>query len=278
MKPSRVVLITGCSTGIGRALSEEFHRRGHRVVATARRIESIADLGSKGIATFQLDVTNRADAERVIASILSSEKRIDTLVNNAGFGLIGPALDISEEELIAQLQTNVIGPHTMTRLVAPSMRTNGGGTIVNIGSISGLVTTPFAGAYCASKAAFHALSEALRMELEPFGIHVVTVQPGGIASNFGIASGKTAGRILKEDSWYAPLRKQIQERAGISQIGAMGSEEFARKLVDVLDSPKPPAVIRFGKRSFSLPFIKWALHTSLFDAVMRRQFGLNRLP
>jgi short-subunit dehydrogenase len=277
MKSSRVVLITGCSTGIGRALSEEFHRRGHRVMATARRIESLHDLKAKGMSTFRLDVTDREEARRVVNSILLNEQHIDILVNNAGFGLIGPALDIPEEELVGQFQANVVGPHTMTRLVAPSMRTNGGGMIVNIGSISGLVTTPFAGGYCASKAALHALSDAFRMELEPFGIRVVTVQPGGIASNFGITSGKSVERILKQDSWFAPLRKQIEARAGISQIGALGSGEFASRLIDILESPKPPAIVRLGKRSFTLPFIKWALPTSLYDRAMKKQFGLDQL-
>jgi NAD(P)-dependent dehydrogenase (short-subunit alcohol dehydrogenase family) len=278
MKQSKVVLITGCSSGIGRALSEEFHRRGHQVVATARRMDSIQDLRSKGMTTYQLDVTNQDEARHVVASILASLQRIDVLVNNAGFGLMGPTLDIPEEELMSQFRTNVIGPQTMTRLVAPSMRKNGGGLIVNIGSISGLVTTPFAGAYCASKAALHAFSDALRVELEPFGIRVITVQPGGIVSNFGGASAKLAERILKEDSWYAPLREQIQARASISQVGAMKSEMFASKIVDILESPTPPPIVRLGKRSFSLPLIKWTFRTSLFDTVMRRQFGLNKLP
>jgi len=277
MKSAKVVLITGCSTGIGRALSEEFHRRGHRVVATARRVESLQDLKSKGMSTFRLDVTNQDEARQVVDSILLSEQRIDILVNNAGFGLIGPMLDISAEELMIQLRTNVIGPQVMTRLVASSMRSSGSGMIVNIGSISGLVTTPFAGAYCASKAALHALSEAYRMELEPFGISVLTVQAGGIETNFGDASTETARRVLTDDSWFASLKEAILARARISQDNAMTSLDFAVRLVDVIETPRPPALVRLGHRSLTLPLMKQLLPIRLLDGALRKRFGLNAL-
>ncbi len=277
MKRAKVILITGCSTGIGRALSEELHRRGHRVAATARRIDSLQDLKSKGMSTYQLDVINQEEARRVVASILSSEQRIDILVNNAGYGLIGPMLDISEEELMSQLRTNVIAPQTMTRLVASSMRDNGSGMIVNIGSISGLVTTPFAGSYCASKAALHAISDAIRMELAPFGISVLTVQAGGIETDFGNASCEAARRVLTDQSWFASLKEAIYARARISQENAMTSREFAARLADAIESRRPPAVLRLGHRSITLPLMKQLLPTRLLDARLRRRFGLSEL-
>lgn len=273
---TKVILLTGCSSGIGRALSEEFHRRGHRVTATARRRETLEPLKSEGIAVDQLDVTNVDDIERVIDAALAREGHIDVLVNNAGYGLIAPTLDVLEDELLAQFQTNVFAPLSLIRRIAPVMRKYGGGTIVNIGSISGIVTTPFSGAYCASKAALHALSEALRMELAPFGIRVIIVQPGGIESNFGNASGRLAERVLKQDSWYSQMKESILVRARVSQGGAMSSPEFARKLVRIIEAKNPPAVVRLGSRSFLLPFMKGVLPTGILDAVLRKRFGLAK--
>lgn len=278
MDSSRVVLITGCSSGIGRGLSEEFARRGYRVVATARNIEAISDLRSRGLTTHQLDVTDAAQAANVVQTVLSECGSIDILVNNAGYGLFGPSLEILEDELIAQMKTNVVAPILMARLVAPSMRRKGNGTIVNIGSVSGIVTTPFAGVYCSSKAALHALSDALRFELAPFGIRVITVQAGGIQSNFGNASAVSAARVLKADSWYAKLRDSIHARAGLSQIGAMPAGKFAAKVVSAVESSRPASILWLGKHSSSLPILRAALPTSWFDAIMRKQFGLNQLP
>ena len=273
----KVVVITGCSSGIGRALSEEFHRRGFRVIATARRIESLEGLRKQGIGTETLDVTDRQEASRVMRDILGREGRIDILVNNAGYGLFGPAVDLPHEELVSQFHTNVFAPLNLIRLIAPAMRSQGGGMIVNIGSISGIVTTPFAGAYCASKAALHSLTDALRMELAPYGIRVVSVQPGGIVSEFGKNSRQSAERIVKTDSWYESLKDSILSRAQLSQVGATSAEEIARKLVALIESGNPPAIVRIGRRSFSLPFLKSALPATLLDSIFRKRFGLNKL-
>jgi len=277
MAASKVILITGCSSGIGRALSEELHRRGHRVVATARSVHSLRDLKARGITVHQLDVTRHDEARQVVTSVVSEMGRIDVLVNNAGYGLVNPLMDVPETELSQQFATNVIGPHLMTRLVAPSMRKSGSGLIVNVGSISGIVTTPFAGAYCASKAALHALSDALRMELAPFGISVMTVQAGGIETNFGNASLQHAHRLLSDSSWYIALKQAIQARARISQENAMRSDAFAVRLATAIESRRPPAYLRLGHRSFTLPLLHQILPVRLFDSSMKRRFGLKNL-
>jgi short-subunit dehydrogenase len=273
----KVVLITGCSSGIGRALSEEFHRRGYRVIATARRVETLDALKNQGIGTQTLNVTDLQETNRVVRAILESEGRIDILVNNAGFGLFGPALDLPHEELVSQFHTNVFAPLNLIRLVAPAMRKQGNGTIINIGSISGVVTTPFSGGYCASKAALHSFSDALRMELAPYGIRVVSVQPGGIQSEFGKNSRQSAERIMKPGSWYESLKDSILSRAQLSQEGAIPSDEFARKLVEIIEGGNPPPIVRIGSRSFSLPFMKSILPTALLDSIFRRKFGLDKL-
>ena len=227
----KVVFITGCSTGIGRALSEEFHRCGFRVIATARRLESLSVLREKGISTHALDVNNKDQVKQVIEAVLHQEKTIDVLVNNAGYGLMGPSIEIPENELILQFQTNVFSALYITQKIAPIMKEHGNGLIINIGSVSGIATTPFSGAYCASKAALHAFSDALRMELSIFGIKVVTVQPGGIRTQFGESARATVSRVLKPGSWYQTLADSIISRAEVSQVDATPVEEFATKLV-----------------------------------------------
>ena len=275
--PNKVVLITGCSSGIGKALCEEFHRRGYRVIATARRLETLDPLRKLGVATEQVNVTDRQSASRLIDAVLQSEGRIDILVNNAGYGLFGPTLDLPHEELVQQFHTNVFAPINLARLVAPAMKSQGGGIIINIGSISGFVTTPFAGAYCASKSALHSFTDALRMELSPFGIRVMSVQPGGIQSEFGKNSGRSAERLLNPDSWYGSLRESILSRAQASQDDAVPPEELARKLVAFVERGKFPPIIRIGRKSFSLPFLKSALPTAWLDTIFRRRSGLNRI-
>ena len=271
------MFITGCSSGIGKALSEEFHQNGFRVISTARHLDSIADLQKKGISTYSLDVTDTDEVNQVISTVLKKEKHIDILVNNAGYGLIGPTIEIPEEELNMQFQTNVMAPIALAKKVAPSMKEQGHGMIINIGSISGLVTMPFSGAYCASKAALHALSDALRMELASFGIKVISVQPGAIKSNFAETADTISSRILRSDSWYESLENCIKTRAKISQADATSAEDFSRKLVSVAMAKKPPAIVRIGKKSLILPLLGRLFPTNILDYIFRKKFGLSQV-
>lgn len=273
----KVVLITGCSTGIGRALANEFHKNNFRVVATARQLESISDLKEKGIAAYPLDVNDKEQVEQIIKEILQHEKQIDILVNNAGYGLIAPLIELSEKELLLQFETNVFSTLFITQKIAPSMKQQGYGLIVNIGSISGITPTPFSGAYCASKAALHILSDVLRMELSSFGIRVITVQPGAIRSNFGESAKIKAIKILKTNSWYHSIHDAIISRAEISQVSATPAEIFAKELVTALMLKNPPAILRIGKFSFLMPLLKQIVPTTLLDNIFKKKFGLTGL-
>jgi NAD(P)-dependent dehydrogenase (short-subunit alcohol dehydrogenase family) len=273
---SLVVLITGCSSGIGRALALEFAGRGHRVFATARKPESIADLAGGNIETLRLDVTDEASIMDAVAEAASRAGGLDVIVNNAGFGLMGPVADLSTADLRRQLETNVVGPHILARTAVPHMVKRGGGIIVNVGSVSGVLTTPFSGAYCASKAAIHSLSDAMRIELAPLGIKVVTLQPGGVVSKFGDnAASQLAG--TDQRSFYAEMADVIQARAQAGQEGAIDAGEFARHAVDAVLSPEPPAVFRMGANSVKLPLIKWLLPTKASDRFLSKRFSLDRL-
>ncbi|MEL6554849.1 MAG: SDR family oxidoreductase [Cyanobacteria bacterium J06621_11] len=271
---SPVVLVTGCSSGIGNALCWAFQREGYRVVATARRLETIQDLKVAGMSVFRLDVTDEKRVSQVVQSVVAAEGRIDVLVNNAGFGQFGPLMDVVPEQMQAQFQTNVFAPMVVARQVALVMKIQKSGLIVNMGSISGVVTTPFAGAYCASKSALHSLSAALRMELVPFGIRVVTVQPGAIASQFGQSAENSLANICFDSSWYGDWAQTIRARATLSQLKATPVDNFATQLVSRLSQPKPPSIIRLGKKSFWLPLLEKVLPSGLLERLLRRRFDL----
>ena len=275
MSEQPVVLISGCSSGIGAALAEEFHARGHKVYATARRPGSLSALAERGLRTLALDVTDGASIAAAAALVKQETGRLDMLVNNAGYGLYGAVVDLSADELRRQLDTNVIAPVQMARAFLPLMLPRKRGRIVNVGSVSGVLTTPFAGAYCASKAALHALSDAMRMELAPFGIEVVTVQPGSVTSNIG-ATG-TSNAALPADSMFAPLAASIRDRAQISQQGAMPARDFARQVVTALLAAAAPVVVRAGPHSFRLPFLQRWVTTRVLDRKLSRMFGLDQL-
>ena len=274
MDKNSVILISGCSSGIGLSLAREFASRGCRVFATARKPEVIEHLKSEKINTLPLDVTDQQSIDACVAEALARAGRIDVLVNNTGYALIGPIIDLSIDDLRREFETNVIGLVALTKAVAPQMIERKSGLVVNIASVSGICATPFAGAYCATKAAVNLLSVSMRIELAPFGIAVVTVQPGAIKSKFGEAASNSIK--LREDSVYAPVAGYIQERATSSQKNPTKAEEFSRKLVDSLFLKTIPKVIRLGRQSTQLPLVA-ALPADQFDHLMSKTFGLKKL-
>lgn len=275
--PDRVALITGCSSGIGRELALALHRRGTIVIATARRPESLQELADMGIATEALDVNSQADINRVVHALKAAYGRLDILVNNAGFGQMGPLLELDTRALENQFRTNVFAPMALIRACAPLMRSERRGLICNIGSVSGVMPTPFSGAYCASKAALHTLSEVLRLELKPFGIRVMTVQPGAIASEFGRHAEVSLRGLLAPDSWYKRQEEAVRARAQESQQNATLASMMARKLVKELLKKRPPAIVRIGNKSSLLPWMARWLPRRLRDWIVARRFKLRRI-
>ena len=274
---NKVVLITGCSTGIGRALALSFKKSNFVVYATARRIEDLDDLKSSGIKTGKLDVNNSEDIKRVVDLIQEEDGSIDILVNNAGYAVMGPIAELPVESIRLQMETNVVSIAAMSQAVTPGMIERKEGTIVNIGSVSGVLATPFSGIYCASKAAVHAMSDAMRMELAPFNIRVLTVQPGAIKSSFGdTASKSVAGYNGGDNSFYTPIADAIQQRAQSSQENPTPVEEFSEKLVSEIMLGKKE-VVRIGRMSTYIPFMARWLPKSLLDKILSKKFSLNKL-
>jgi NAD(P)-dependent dehydrogenase (short-subunit alcohol dehydrogenase family) len=275
MTAPQSILITGCSSGIGQALALEFKMRGHTVFATARQAQALANLTAMGLIAVELDVTSQQSIDNAREQIQSQTRRLDMLINNAGYGQFGAVLDTDSNALRRQFETNVIAPVALSRTFLPLLKLSSSACIANIGSISGIATTPFAGAYCASKAALHALSDAMRMELEPLGVRVVTVQPGGIKSKFGDNAEHEIQ--FPKDSPYAAISKSIQGRAKMSQIGATPAEAFAKTVVNHLLDKNANPVCRAGKHSTRLPMLKLMLPTKTLDSKMRKLFGLDQL-
>lgn len=225
--------------------------------------------------TAALDV-NDADSIGCLNERLQADgAEIDVLINNAGYGQMGPLADTATTALRQQFETNVFGLMAVTRALLPGMVARRHGCVVNIGSVSGVLVTPFAGAYCASKAAVHALSDALRMELAPLGVHVMTVQPGAIRSQFGATAQSEVE--LVPDSWYRAIADHVAARAGASQQHATDAADFAEALVAAVLSTHPPALLRIGNGSRALPLIARWLPQRLRDRMLMRRFGLQKL-
>ncbi len=269
-----VALITGCSSGIGRALAEVFKAAGYQVWASARKPEDVATLTAAGFTAVQLDVNDGPALEQLSERINQQHGGLDVLINNAGYGAMGPLLDGGVPAMQRQFETTVFAIVGVTRAMFPVLRRTKG-LVVNIGSVSGVLVTPFAGAYCASKAAVHALSDALRMELAPFGVRVMEVQPGAIASSFAKNAGHEAERLISEQSPWFPLREGIRARAKASQDKPTAASEFAADLLKAVQQDRPPRLLRLGNGSRALPLLAAWVPKGLLEWVLKKRFGLR---
>ena len=239
MDRSRPVLVTGCSSGIGRATAERLARGGWIVYATARQLDSIAALADAGCRLLELDVTDDETMRTAVAEVESVEGAVGALVNNAGYSLSGAVETVPLDEARRQFETNVFGLARLSQLVLPGMRRQGWGRIVNVSSMGGRFTFPGAGWYHASKHAVEALSDALRFEVQGFGIDVVVIQPGLIRSGF--AEAAVGSIAIDPDDPYAAFNQAV----GAATAGAYEGG-FARVL-----GGRPDTVARTIERSLS---------------------------
>ena len=208
---SKVVLITGCSSGIGQATAVRLAKAGMKVIATARKTSSLAACEAAGCAVEALDVDDEASMVATVERIREKHGVIGVLVNNAGYSQSGAVESLPIEKVRRQFETNVFGPLRLIQLVAPGMRKQRWGRIVNVGSMGGKFTFPGGGAYHATKHALEALTDALRFEMEGFGIDVVLIQPGLIKTGFADAVGKQLSDVKTEDGPYGTFNVAVQE-------------------------------------------------------------------
>jgi len=271
----RTVLITGCSPGgIGHALALEFHGKGYRVFATARKTEVLQDLHNLGIENLPLDVTDLSSIHLVRDKIaLLTGGTLDILVNNAGRSYSVPASDLDLDEVKALFDVNLFAVMAMVKEFVPLLIAANGARVINIGSVAGVMPYVFGSAYNASKAALHAYGDTLRVELKPFNIDVITIVTGGIKSNIS-----TTNRTLLPDSIYQPIRESYEKRVGHSQVSALATDKYAQYLVSkAARASHPAAWIWLGSFSWKIWFVDTFLPRKTFDAVMAGMFGLNKL-
>ncbi|HVL02172.1 MAG TPA: SDR family NAD(P)-dependent oxidoreductase, partial [Dongiaceae bacterium] len=190
---------------------------------------------------------------------------------------MGPLAEMPQDEIERQYATNLYGPLALIRALVPSMQQRGGGRIVNIGSVSGILVTPFSGLYCSTKAALHAVSDALRMELAPFKIQVAVVQPGAIESEFGANAEASLGRTFGAQSLYSSVKDGVLKRARASQNNPTSTVQFVTELVQILELESIPPVIRIGNGSLIMPLVARWVPIRLRDFALRHSFHLNRL-
>lgn len=271
----RAVLITGCSTGIGRATAQRLARKGGWVVyATARRPESVADLAEAGCRTLALDVTDESSMRAAVAAVQQEHGSVGALVNNAGYGQEGAFEDTPMDEIRRQFETNVFGLIRLCQLVLPAMRKAKAGRIVNISSVGGKVVFPGGAYYHATKHAVEALSDALRFEVAGFGIDAIIVEPGLIKSAFGDTAKAS---VASSDGPYAAFNSAVAKRVAGAYEGAMGvfaagPEAVARVIERAINARHPRSRYRVttGAR-FTLAMRK-VMPDVAWDTFMRTQF------
>jgi NAD(P)-dependent dehydrogenase (short-subunit alcohol dehydrogenase family) len=281
-EPSKAVLITGCSSGIGRATALRLRSSGWTVYATARRPDAIADLADAGAQTLALDVTDEQSMVAAVSHIEQEHGAVGVLINNAGYSQSGAVETVPLDAARRQFETNVFGLARLTQLVLPRMRAQRYGKIVNVGSMGGRLTFPGGGWYHATKHALEALSDALRFEVRGFGIDVILLEPGLITTDFGEAAGATMGENASVgDDPYAKFNAAVGTitkgayDGPMRQLGA-GPERVAKVIERALSRRRPPSRITITPSAKITIGLRRLLSDRAWDAAMRGQFPQPR--
>ena len=240
---SKVILITGCSTGLGRDLANVALERGYAVVATARQVENLSELPEENCLKLSLDVTDDAQIEDTIKSALEKFGRLDVLVNNAGFGMSGAIEEVTDEQAHLVFETNVFGLLKVQRVVLPHFRQQRSGHIINLSSIGGIAAVPGGGIYCATKFAVEGLSEALAQEVAPLGIKVTIVEPGPFRTDF---LGRSMHKAPHEIQDYVQTHELRRRMAAGSGKQAGDPVRAAHAMLDTVEMEHPPLRLPLG--------------------------------
>ncbi|HOW90006.1 MAG TPA: oxidoreductase [Elusimicrobiales bacterium] len=263
-----VVLITGASSGIGKAAARLLLEKGFRVYAGARRLDKLKELEALGGTALRLDVSDEVSLASAVRSVLEREGRIDALVNNAGYGANGAVEDIPVEDARKQFEVNLFGLARLTQLVLPGMRSRGAGRIINISSIAGRLSMPLGGWYNASKHALEAYSDALRVEVRRYGIKVVLIEPGAIRTEWDNVALANLERYSGSGP-YADLAAKFTGRLrGRFRRGAPGPEAVAAVILRALRAGRPAARYAVPFQAKVMLFLKWLLPDRVWDAVL----------
>ena len=267
----RVALVTGASSGIGKATAAALVAAGFTTYATARRVETLAELQAAGCETLPLDVTSEESMVAAIHAVEAAHGGIDVLVNNAGYGEYGPLEELALENVRREFETNVFGLLRMCQLVLPGMRERKWGRIINVSSMGGEMSLPAGGAYHASKYAVEALSDVLRAEVAAFGVAVSVIQPGGVRTNFAT---RTAGSsaLRTDGSPYARMNTQLVAATASDAFQRFwhSPEDIARVIVRAAQATRPHTRYKISVEAHLLPALRLLLPDRGWDALVRR--------
>jgi NAD(P)-dependent dehydrogenase (short-subunit alcohol dehydrogenase family) len=272
--PSKAVLITGCSSGIGHATAELLAREGWTVYATARKPQTLADLERQGCKTLALDVTDETSMAAAVQTVVNAEGAIGVLINNAGYSQSGAVESVPIEQVRRQFETNVFGLIRMCQLVLPGMREQRSGRIVNLSSMGGRLTFPGGGFYHATKYAVEAISDALRFEVRGFGVDVIIVEPGLIITNFGDTA---AGSVGGADGPYASFNQDVARateqvyKGPLAKLGG-GPEVVAETISAALKAKRPRARYPVTTSARVMMGQRRLMPDRVWDLLMRTQF------
>jgi NAD(P)-dependent dehydrogenase (short-subunit alcohol dehydrogenase family) len=274
---SKAVLITGCSTGIGRATAIMLAAKGWPVYATARKLEAIKDLEAKGCKTLALDVCDEQSMRAAVQAVEQAHGAVGVLVNNAGYGLEGCFEETPMEEVRRQFETNVFGLTRMCQLVLPGMRKQRWGRIVNLSSVGGRLTLPGGAFYHATKHAVEALSDAMRFELRDFGIDVVVIEPGPIKTEFGNTAIAAVGRVKQDSSPYTAFNAAVAGKIheafeGWMAIAAGAPEDVAKAIEHAVSADRPRTRYAITAAAKSMMFLRRWLPDRAFDGFLGTQY------
>ena len=270
-----VVLITGCSSGFGKLAAIEFAKRGDTAFASMRDLAKSGALrdaaASAGVSVevVQLDVTDRASVDTAVAAVAAKAGRIDVLVNNAGIGTVAPTEEFDDDEYLRVFDTNVFGVLRVTRAVAPIMRAQHGGRIVNVGSLAGIVASPFRGIYSATKSAVEAITDSMYYELHPFGIHVCVVEPGFFETS--ISDNRMKMRRDAAASPYAALFDRFETASTKAPVGSVRADPqvVADMIVRAAYEDAPKRRYPVGRDAEALAPLHKTMSDEEFEKVMR---------
>jgi NAD(P)-dependent dehydrogenase (short-subunit alcohol dehydrogenase family) len=275
MNPSKTILITGCSSGIGYVTAVELRKRGHNVIASARKPEDVARLSQEGFTAVQLDLADSDSIRQAVRQVVAlTDGRIDALFNNGAFGQPGAVEDLSRDVLRFQFETNFFGTHELTNLLIPIMRQQGHGRIIYNSSVLGFVAMTYRGAYNASKFALEGLADTLRLELHGSNIHVSLIEPGPIVSNFR----KNALELYKKNidsahSVHKEIYKNMEERLqkeGPAAPFTLPAEAVAEKVIHALEAKRPKLRYYVTFPTYLFGFLKRILPMSWMDGLLRK--------
>jgi NAD(P)-dependent dehydrogenase (short-subunit alcohol dehydrogenase family) len=281
MSDARAVLVTGCSSGIGRCVAAGLKARGYRVFASARKHDDVAALQQEGFEAMQLDLANSASIDAAVGAVLEATGgRLYALFNNGGYGQPGAVEDLSRDALREQFETNLFGWHELACRVIPAMRDQARGRIIQNSSVLGLITLKYRGAYNAVKYALEGLTDTLRMELEGSGIHVSLIEPGPITSRFRENALRAFVRhIDAERSPHRAVYRQLESRlrhAGAVAPFTLPPEAVLARVVHALESPRPNIRYFVTVPTWGFALLKRFLPESWLDWVLIRASGADR--